>query len=128
MVTVRTAFSFRAWLLARVVLTSAIASVSAHSQTFTDPSGKTQPVTGVGTETYSGGQPMAVPPSLPGIPPVMPGIYSQQPPPGLPHAPAATSSPGQFAPAPNPGPVTGYGPGGMAPIPGAPQNPPYYGR
>ena len=37
--------------------------------------------------------------------------------------PAATQP---FYPAPpNLGPVTGYGPGGMAPIPGAPPNPPY---
>ncbi len=120
--------SGRARMLTMAIAASAIWSLSAHSQTFTDPSGKTQPVTGVGTETYSGGQPMAVPPNLPGVPPVTPGIYSQQPPPGLPHVSAPAPSPGQFAPPPNQGPVTGYGPGGMAPIPGAPQNPPYYGR
>ena len=118
----------RARVLMAAIAASAIWSLCAHSQTFTDPSGKTQPVTGVGTETYSGGQPMAVPPTLPGVPPVLPGIYSERPPPGLPHASGASPSPGQFAPAPNPGPVTGYGPGGMAPMPGAPQNPPYYGR
>ncbi len=39
---------------------------------------------------------------------------------------AAPSVPlGQIGAAPNPGPVTGYGLGGMAPIPGAPANPPY---
>jgi hypothetical protein len=32
---------------------------------------------------------------------------------------------GQFAPAPNPGPVTGYGPGGTGHLPGTPINPPY---
>ena len=112
-------------LAVAAVAVSAIWSVAAQSQSFTDPSGKTQRSTGIGDETYSGGQPMAVPPSLPDIPPVMPSIYSQHPPPGLPHYPAPTASPGQFAPAPNPGPITGYGPGGMAPMPGAPPNPPY---
>ncbi len=114
----------------RLVIFAALAalglwSAAAHSQSFTDPSGKTQPATGVGQETHSGGQPMAVPPPLPGIPPVLPGIYSEHPPPGLPGYSGATASPGQFSPAPNPGPVTGYGRGGMAPIPGAPANPPY---
>jgi len=117
--------SRRSLVLVAAVAVSAIWSVAAHSQSFTDPSGKTQPSTGVGDETYSGGQPMAVPPSLPDIPPVMPSIYSQHPPPGLPHYAAPTASPGQFSPAPNPGPITGYGPGGMAPMPGAPPNPPY---
>jgi len=112
-------------LAVAAVAVSAIWSAAAHSQSFTDPSGKTQPSTGVGDETYSGGQPIAVPPSLPDIPPVMPGIYSQHPPPGLTHYLAPTASPGQFAPAPNPGPITGYGPGGMAPMPGARPNPPY---
>jgi hypothetical protein len=32
---------------------------------------------------------------------------------------------GQIGAAPNPGPVTGYGPGGMGRIPGSPANPPY---
>ena len=117
--------SRRSLVLVAAVAVSAIWSVAAHSQSFTDPSGKTQPSTGVGDETYSGGQPMAVPPSLPDIPPVMPSIYSQHPPPGLPHYAAPTASPGQFSPPPNPGPITGYGPGGMAPMPGAPPNPPY---
>ena len=31
----------------------------------------------------------------------------------------------QYVPPPNVGPVTGYGPGGMAQPPGAPPNPPY---
>jgi hypothetical protein len=33
--------------------------------------------------------------------------------------------PEQFAPSPNTGPVTGYGPGGMARPPGTPIRPPY---
>lgn len=118
---------FHALLIGTALVASMSWSAQSDSQAFTDPSGKTQPGTGVGQETYSGGQPMAVPPALPGVPPVLPGLYSQQPPPGLPHAPGAVPSPGQFAPPPNAGPVTGYGPGGMAPIPGAPINPPYYG-
>jgi hypothetical protein len=118
--------SRRSPILVAAVAVSAILSAGAHSQSFTDPSGKTQPVTGYGDETYSGGQPMAVPPTLPDVPPVLPSIYSQHPPPGLPHYSAPTAAPGQFAPAPpSPGPITGYGPGGMAPIPGAAANPPY---
>ncbi len=76
--------------------------------------------------TPSGGQPMAVPIPVPDVPPVPPGIYSRSPPPGLPSQPGATAAPGQFAPAPNIGPVTGYGPGGLAQPPGAPANPPYH--
>jgi hypothetical protein len=110
--------SARSLISVAVVAISAIVGAAANSQTPTDPARKTH-------ETESGGQPMAVPPSLPGVPPLLPSIYSQHPPPGLPHVAGATTSPGQFAPARNPGPVTGYGPGGMAPIPGAPPNPPY---
>ena len=54
----------------------------AQSQSLTDPSGQTPPLRGVDDETYSGAEPMAEPPSLPGIPPAMPGIYSEKPPPG----------------------------------------------
>jgi hypothetical protein len=115
----------RSLILAAAIAVSAIWSAAGYSQSFTDPSGKTQAVTGVGDETYSGGQPGAVPPTLPDVPPALPSIYSQHPPPGLPHYSAPTASPGQFAPAPRPGPVTGYGAGGMAPMPGAPANPPY---
>jgi len=114
------------WLiLTLAVAFSAVWSATAHGQSFTDPSGKTQPSSGVGTQTYSGGQPIAVPPRLPDVPPLLPGIYSERPPPGLPRYSAPTVNPGQFAPPPNPGPITGYGPGGMAPVPGAPANPPY---
>jgi hypothetical protein len=116
----------RSLILAAAVAVWAIWSPGAHSQSFTDPSGKTQAVTSFGDETYSGGQPGAVPPTVPGVPPALPQIYSERPPPGLPHLSAPTASPGQFAtPAPRPGPVTGYGAGGMAPMPGAPANPPY---
>lgn len=117
--------SGRSLILVAALALSGIWSFPAHSQSFTDPSGKTQAVTGFGDETYSGGQPMAVPPVLPDIPPVPPGIYAERPPPWLPHYSAPTVAPGQFAPAPNPGPITGYGPGGLAPMPGAPPNPPY---
>jgi hypothetical protein len=112
-------------ILAAAIALWAIGSAAAHSQTFTDPSGKAQPSTGFGDETYSGGQPMAVPPRLPDVPSVLPGIYSERPPPGLPHYSAPTVSPSQFAPPSNTGPITGYGPGGMTPVPGAPANPPY---
>jgi hypothetical protein len=117
--------SGRLLIFAAAVAAPVICAAAAHSQSFTDPSGKTQPSTGVGQETYSGGQPMAVPPTLPGVPPILPSIYSERPPPGLPSRSGASAAPGQFSPAPNSGPVTGYGPGGMAPMPGAPANPPY---
>lgn len=116
----------RSLILAAGIAVSAIWSAAGYSQSFTDPSGNTQAVTGVGGETYSGGQPAAVLPTLPDVPPQLPSIYSERPPPGLPHLSAPTASPGQFTPpAPRPGPVTGYGAGGMAPMPGAPANPPY---
>lgn len=85
----------------------------------------TEPLPSAAT-TPSGGQPMAVPFSVPDVPSVPPGIYSRSPPPGLPSRPGATAAPGQFAPAPNVGPVTGYGPGGLAQPPGAPANPPFH--
>jgi hypothetical protein len=40
--------------------------------------------------------------------------------------PAPVVPEGPIGAAPNPGPVTGYGPGGMGRIPGAPANPPYH--
>jgi hypothetical protein len=91
----------------------AAADAAVHSQTVTDPSEKSSAATS--------SQPITPPPTLPDVPPLLPGRSA----PGLLHYSAPTTSPGQFAPAPNPGPVTGYGPGGMAPVPGAPANPPY---
>lgn len=116
----------RIWILAGLVIAALALGGTAPAQTYTDPSGKTQPAPGLRGETPAGGQPAAVPPALPGVPPALPTIYSQKPPPGLPTSPSATPpTPGQFAPPVNQGPVTGYGPGGMAPMPGAPPNPPY---
>jgi hypothetical protein len=64
--------------------------------------------------------------SLPTLEPILPGPdaseYGRAPAPT--YAPPAVAA-GQFAPAPNPGPVTGYGIGGMQTPPGAPPNPPY---
>ena len=76
--------------------------------------------------TPPGGQPIARPTPVPDVPSVGPDIYSSSPPPGVQKtAPPPSPPPVQYAPAPNAGPTTGYGPGGMAPVPGAPANPPY---
>ena len=111
----------RSLILFAVVALAAFASVSALSQTPADPTGKAGGGTGALQGIYSDDHPIAAPPRLPDVPPLLPG----SPAPGLPHYAAPTIAPGQFAPARNPGPVTGYGPGGMAPLPGAPANPPY---
>ena len=74
--------------------------------------------------TPPGGQPIARPTPVPDVPSVRPDIYSTSPPPGVQRT-APTSPPVQYAPPANVGPTTGYGPGGMAPVPGAPANPPY---
>jgi hypothetical protein len=100
-----------------VVAAAAIVTAAAPSQSVADPPGQT----GSLQEIDSDGRGITPPPTLPDVPRLLPG----RPSPGLPHYPAQVTTPGQFAPAPNPGPVTGYGPGGMAPIPGAPANPPY---
>jgi hypothetical protein len=42
------------------------------------------------------------------------------------YAPGATAPSGGYGLPPNPGPVTGYGPGGLAQPPGAPPNPPFH--
>lgn len=108
-------------MLGRVLVVLALTALSvitgapAYSQAVADPAG-----TGLRKEIDSD-HPITPPPSLPAVPPLLPG----RPAPGLPHYAAPTTSPSPFLPAPNPGPVTGYGPGGMAPIPGAPANPPY---
>ena len=62
---------------------------------------------------------------VPGVPSVLPGITSggDSSSRGM-ESPVAPGS-GQFAPPPNSGPVTGYGPGGMGHEPGTPVNPPY---
>jgi len=62
--------------------------------------------------------PQGVTPSL--SPSTLRQPFESTPPPAYP-APA----PGQFANPPNNGPVTGYGLGGMQPMPGTPPNPPY---
>lgn len=111
----------RSLFLVALVAVSAITNPLAQAQTVTDPSGKTLPSIGAARDVDSDSQPIAPPPTLPDIPPLLPGMPS----PGLQHYNAPAAGPGQFAPAPNRGPVTGYGPGGMAPLPGAPANPPY---
>jgi len=65
------------------------------------------------------GQPMAIPTPVPGVP----SVHPSAPVGGLASAPAPAAP--HYAPAPNLGPVTGYGPGGMGAMPGAPANPPY---
>jgi hypothetical protein len=67
-------------------------------------------------------QPQAHPIPVPDVPQAQPGVYLR----GLPtYAPLPSVREGQFSPPPAPSPVTNYGPGGIAPIPGAPANPPY---
>jgi len=68
-----------------------------------------------------GGEPMALPTPVPDVPAVRPSLYSG----GLASSPAPESP--RYAPSPNIGPVTGYGPGGMGIAPGSPANPPYSG-
>jgi len=65
------------------------------------------------------GEPMALPTPVPDVPSVRPSAPVS----GLANAPAPM--PPRYAPAANVGPVTGYGPGGMGVMPGAPANPPY---
>lgn len=105
----------RALMILALTALSVITSAAARSQTVTDPSG-----TDLRQEIDSD-RPITPPPTLPDVPPLLPG----RPAPGLPHYAAPTAGPRPFLPTPNPGPVTGYGPGGMAPVPGAPANPPY---
>jgi len=105
----------RSLVLLAALAVCAIASAPSRSQ------GITTPATDARQDIGSPSQPITPPPTLPDIPPLLPG----RTPPGLAHSTVAAPSPGQFAPAPNPGPVTGYGPGGLAPVPGAPANPPY---
>jgi hypothetical protein len=61
------------------------------------------------------------------VPPVPPLLHggSQTPEPFV-YRPAPTAPSGSFGLPTNPGPVTGYGPGGMAQPPGAPPNPPFH--
>lgn len=65
------------------------------------------------------GEPMALPTPVPDVPSVRPSAPVD----GLANTPAPMSP--YYAPAANVGPVTGYGPGGMGAMPGAPANPPY---
>jgi hypothetical protein len=104
-----------------VLAVAAIVTTAVHSQSVTAPSGKPGTPSGAVQTIDSDGRTITPPPTLPDVPPLLPA----KPSPGLPHYPAAGTTPGQFAPPPNRGPVTGYGAGGMAPMPGAPANPPY---
>jgi len=67
------------------------------------------------------GEPMAIPTPVPDVPPVRSSSFGG----GLGSSPAPTAP--YYAPGPNAGPVTGYGPGGMGIAPGSPANPPYGG-
>jgi hypothetical protein len=80
---------------------------------------------GGGLPSLLSSNPAAVPPQF-RIPPYLP-VAGPLPPTPTPQviAPAATATPGQFAPPPNAGPVTGYGIGGLQQPPGAPPNPSY---
>lgn len=105
-----------------VIAVAVIAGAAAYSQSVTAPPTKPAAESGsVLRDIDSDGRTITPPPTLPDVPPLLPA----RPSPGLQHYPAMVPSPGQFAPPPNAGPVTGYGPGGMAPMPGAPANPPY---
>ncbi|HUN47609.1 MAG TPA: hypothetical protein VMU85_13855 [Stellaceae bacterium] len=82
-------------------------------------------VAAAGAQTApSTGQPGTRPTPVPDVPSVGPDIYSTSPPPGVQRT-APSTPPAHYAPPPNAGPVTGYGPGGMTAAPGAPANPPY---
>jgi hypothetical protein len=61
------------------------------------------------------------------VPPAPPLLHggSQTPEPFV-YRPAPTAPSGTFGLPTNPGPVTGYGPGGLAKPPGAPSNPPFH--
>jgi hypothetical protein len=108
-------------IVVAVVAVVAIVAPAAHGQSVTDPSNRKAAGTSAVQEIDSDGRSITPPPTVPDVPPLLPG----RPSPGLPHSPAVGTTPGQFAPPPNSGPVTGYGPGGMAPMPGTPANPPY---
>jgi hypothetical protein len=60
-----------------------------------------------------------------GTQPDLPTVSPLAPRPPLYQLPAPTLQEGPIGALPNLGPVTGYGPGGMARPPGAPANPPY---
>ena len=111
----------RTWWIAATL----IAALAVSSAALADEGGSAPKPGVIAPSTPSGGQPGAVPYAVPDVPNVPPDIYSQKPPPGLPHRYGASASPGQFAPPPPPGPVTGYGPGGLGAAPGAPANPPF---
>ena len=72
----------------------------------------------------TGGVPGLPPPPL-GVPPSLSPFTRTPPPEPLPPPAFPAPAPGQFGGPSNNGPVTGYGPGGMQPVPGAPPNPPY---
>ena len=79
-----------------------------------------------GGNTSAGKQQNVLPTPVPDVPKVKPGAYPyNQPPTGPNPAKSAPAPAGKFAPPPNQGPVTGYGPGGLGTPPGAPANPPY---
>ena len=77
----------RSLILVAALAGMAIVNTAAHSQGVADPSGKT-----LRQEVDSDGHPITPPPTLPDIPPLLPG----RPPAGLPHYPDVTASPGQL--------------------------------
>ena len=84
------------------------------------------PLAGAHGAASSDAQPAVLPTPVPDVPPAKPPVYPYNSSPSAPRPSTTAPAPaGQFAPPPNNGPVTGYGPGGMGTPPGAPANPPY---
>lgn len=108
---------------AAVVLLS---SCGTPEQEVSHPAPPTQAAPPDGAAAPSAGDPSVIIP-VPEVPSVAPPIegspQTRQP---YLYAPGPTAPQGQFSRPLNPGPVTGYGPGGMAKPPGAPSNPPFH--
>jgi len=117
-------------LLSRILLSLAIATpllVGCGSPAPADPPpvAEAPPTAPAGTPPAAAGDSATVPPNAPGAASsrsTVSPLPSRAP---LYPLAAPSFSQGPIGAVPNPGPVTGYGPGGMGHIPGSPPNPPY---
>jgi hypothetical protein len=111
---------------------SAPQSASLESPSWFDKAGVFQGSGGVGAggpssamTSYSSSAPVIIPvPEVPSVaPPIEGSPQTRQP---YLYQPGPAAPAGGFGLPTNPGPVTGYGPGGLAQPPGAPPNPPFH--
>jgi hypothetical protein len=116
--------AMRQFLACLVLCAPLLVGCGAAAPSGPSPVAETPPAAPAGTPPAAGDS-VAVPPNAPGAASSRSTVSPLPSRPPLFRMPAPSVSEGPIGAVPNPGPVTGYGPGGIAHSPGTPPNPPY---